>query len=83
MTIFYIGLFMKGRVMRVKFNFKRKHLAQLMLSGALIGAAHVSFGQEAVDLGTVQSNAGTDTSCYVRPYLRFTDFNHSGILQGI
>jgi len=48
--------------MRVKFNFKRKHLAQLMLSGALIGAAHVSFGQEAVDLGTVQSSAGTDTS---------------------
>ena len=48
--------------MRVKVNFKRKHLAQLMLSGALIGAAHVSFGQEAVDLGTVQSNAGTDNS---------------------
>jgi iron complex outermembrane receptor protein len=48
--------------MRVKFNFKMKYLTQLVLSGALISAAHVSFGQEAVDLGTVQSNAGTDTS---------------------
>ena len=48
--------------MRVKYNFKMKHLAQLMLSGALISAANVSFGQDVVDVGTVQSDAGTATA---------------------
>ena len=48
--------------MSVKSNLKMKYLAQLMLSGALIGAANVSFGEEVIDVGTVQSNAGAATA---------------------
>jgi iron complex outermembrane receptor protein len=48
--------------MRLEFNFKRKYLVQLMLSGALISVTQVSFAQDAVDLGTIQSSAGTDAS---------------------
>jgi iron complex outermembrane receptor protein len=45
--------------MSIKTEFKIKHLAQLMLSGALISAASVSFAQDVIDVGTVQSDAGT------------------------
>jgi iron complex outermembrane receptor protein len=45
--------------MRSKFEFKMKYLAQLMLSGALIGAAGVSFAQDVIDVGTVQNSAAT------------------------
>ncbi|HUW75696.1 MAG TPA: hypothetical protein VMV70_03355, partial [Gallionella sp.] len=45
--------------MQIKFEFKMKYLAQLMLSGALISAAGASFAQDVIDVGTVQSNAGT------------------------
>lgn len=48
--------------MQVRFNFKMKKLAQLMLSGALITVAQASFGQAAVDLGTVQSGASGGTA---------------------
>src|SRR5487761_1947378 len=48
--------------MSVKSNLKMKYLAQLMLSGALISAANVSFGQDVIDVGTVQSNAGAGTA---------------------
>ncbi len=48
--------------MSVKSNLKMKYLAQLMLSGALIGAANVSFGEDVIDVGTVQSNAGAATA---------------------
>lgn len=47
--------------MQVCSNFKMKKLAQLMLSGALISVAQSSFAQEAVELGTVQSNGGSDS----------------------
>ena len=40
-------------------SFKMKKLAQLMLSGALISAAQLSFAQDTVDLGTVQSGGET------------------------
>ena len=48
--------------MQVRFNFRMKKLAQLMLSGALITVAQASFGQAAVDLGTVQSGASGDAA---------------------
>ncbi len=57
--------------MRSKSKFKMKYLAQLMLSGALISAAGVSFAQDVIDVGTVQSNAGTvqsqDSATYQAP----------------
>jgi iron complex outermembrane receptor protein len=46
--------------MQVRFNSKKKYLVQFILSGALITAAQCSFGQDVVDLGTVQSTAGAD-----------------------
>jgi iron complex outermembrane receptor protein len=57
--------------MRIKVEFKMKYLAQLMLSGALISAAGGSFAQDVIDVGTVQSNAGTtqsqDSATYQAP----------------
>lgn len=57
--------------MRIKVEFKMKYLAQLMLSGALISAAGISFAQDVIDVGTVQSDAGTaqsqDSATYQAP----------------
>ncbi len=57
--------------MRIKVEFKMKYLAQLMLSGALISATGISFAQDVIDLGTVQSNAGAaqgqDSATYQAP----------------
>jgi iron complex outermembrane receptor protein len=56
-------------VMRSKFEFKMKYLAQLMLSGALISAAGISFAQDVIDVGTVQNSAATtqDSATYQAP----------------
>ncbi|HUW00074.1 MAG TPA: TonB-dependent receptor [Gallionella sp.] len=57
--------------MQIKFEFKMKYLARLMLGGALISAAGASFAQDVIDVGTVQSNAGTtqtqDSATYQAP----------------
>jgi iron complex outermembrane receptor protein len=55
--------------MRSKFEFKMKYLAQLMLSGALISAAGISFAQDVIDVGTVQNSAATtqDSATYQAP----------------
>ncbi|MGA7595103.1 MAG: TonB-dependent receptor [Gallionella sp.] len=47
--------------MRCKFEFKMKYLARLMLGGVLISTAGVSFAQDVIDVGTVQSSAATAT----------------------
>ncbi len=57
--------------MRVSFDFKRKHLTQLILCAALAAAAQGSFADDVVDLGTVQNTAGADdakgTAAYQAP----------------
>ena len=48
--------------MQVSFEFKMKHLTQLILCAALVTAAQGSFADDVVDLGTVQNTAGADDS---------------------
>jgi iron complex outermembrane receptor protein len=48
--------------MQVSFDFKMKHLTQLILCAALVTAAQGSFADDVVDLGTVQNTAGADDS---------------------
>ena len=48
--------------MQVSFDFKIKHLTQLILCAALATAAQASFADDVVDLGTVQNTAGADDS---------------------
>ncbi len=43
-------------------SFRMKKLVQLMLGGALISAAQLSFAQDTVDLGTVQSGSNSDNA---------------------
>ncbi|WP_283745474.1 TonB-dependent receptor [Sideroxydans sp. CL21] len=48
--------------MQVSFDFKMKHLTQLILCAALVTAAQGSFADDVVDLGTVQNTAAADDS---------------------